>query len=244
VAESPDRKVGVLHRRRPLRPVLNGLFSSLSIAVGYAPIAFSFGLAAMQTGLHPVLVLASSVLVFAGASQFLLITLLAPGASLFAAIPTVLLMNARHLFYGPALLARFTHPDARLASPLLAFGLTDEVFAAAMSQLDRIAPTQKERWYLGLQLGAYIAWVGGTALGVVLTSSFQDPPVLVREGLSFILPALFFVLLLELNIRRHRTVILATVLACALLMMVLPAHHALALAMVIGALLNLRRHDA
>jgi len=198
----------------------------------------------MQAGLHPIIVLASSVLVFAGASQFLLITLLAPGASLLAAIPTVLLMNARHLFYGPALLARFTHPGHRLASPLLAFGLTDEVFAAAMSQMERIAPAEKERWYLGLQLGAYLAWVGGTVLGVMLTSSFQDPPVLVREGLSFILPALFVALLLELDVRRYQSVISATALACALLMVVLPSHHALALAMVIGATLSLRRHVA
>jgi len=223
---------------------LRGLLASLSIAVGYLPIAFSFGLAAMQAGLSPVVVVASSVLVFAGASQFLLITLLAPGASLLAAIPTVLLMNARHLFYGPALLARFTHPGHRLAPPLLAFGLTDEVFATAMSQLERIAPAQKEHWYLGLQSGAYAAWVGGTVLGVLLTSSFQNPPVFVREGLSFILPALFFVLLLELNVRRHQTVILGTALACAGLMIFLPIHHALALSMVIGAALNLRSHVA
>jgi len=227
-----------------LRPLLNGLLASLSIAAGYLPIAFSFGLAAMQSGLHPGIVIATSVLVFAGASQFLLITLLAPGASLLSAIPTVLLMNARHLFYGPALLARFTHARPRLASPLLAFGLTDEVFAAAMSQLQRIAPAEKELWYLGLQLGAYAAWVGGTVLGVVLNSSFQDPPVLVREGLLFILPALFFALLLELDLRRYRSVLLATALACALLMAFLPIHHALALSMVLGAGLNLRRHVA
>jgi len=230
-----------------LRPFFHGLVSSLSIAVGYGPIAFSFGLAAMQAGLHPLVVIASSVLVFAGASQFLLITLLAPGASLLGAIPTVLLMNARHLFYGPALLARFTHSRRsrqQLASPLLAFGLTDEVFAAAMSQLPRIAPAQQERWYLGLQLGAYAAWVGGTVLGVALDSSFQDPPVWVHEGLSFILPALFFALLLELDVRRYRFVILGTALACALLMVFLPPHHALVLAMVAGATLNLRRHVA
>jgi len=189
-----------------------------------------------------VVVVACSVLIFAGASQFLLITLLAPGASLLSAIPTVLLMNARHLFYGPALLAQFTRARHRLASPLLAFGLTDEVFAAAMNRLERIAPAEKERWYLGLQLGAYLAWVGGTVLGVLLTSSFQDPPVLVREALSFILPALFCVLLLELDIKRYQTVILGTALVCAWMMMVLPPHHALALAMVIGATLNLRRH--
>jgi len=227
-----------------LRPLFNGLAASLSIVVGYLPIAFSFGLAAMQAGLHPLVVIASSVVVYAGASQFLLITLLAPGANVLAAIPTVLLMNARHLFYGPALLARLPRKDRQLVSPALAFGLTDEVFATAMSQLERIAPAQKEVWYLGLQIGAYAAWVGGTVLGVVLNASFQDPPVFIREALSFILPALFFALLLELDLRRYRSVILGTVLACAVLMALLPAHHALALAMVAGAALNLRRHVA
>jgi len=228
----------------PLRPLFNGLAASLSIVVGYLPIAFSFGLAAMQAGLSPLIVIASSVVVYAGASQFLLITLLAPGANVLAAIPTVLLMNARHLFYGPALLARLPRQDRQLATPALAFGLTDEVFATAMSQLERIAPAQKEVWYLGVQIGAYAAWVGGTVLGVVLNASFQDPPVFVREALSFILPALFFALLLEIDVRRYQSVILATALVCALLMVWLPAHHALALAMVAGAAFNLRRHVA
>jgi len=228
----------------PLRPLFNGLAASLSIVVGYLPIAFSFGLAAMQAGLDPLVVAASSVVVYAGASQFLLITLLAPGANVLAAIPTVLLMNARHVFYGPALLARLPHKHRQLPTPALAFGLTDEVFATAMSQLERIAPAQKEAWYLGLQIGAYAAWVGGTVLGVMLHTRFQDPPVFIREALSFILPALFFALLLEIDLRRYRSVILGTACACTVLMAFLPAHHALALALLAGAALNLRRHVA
>jgi len=227
-----------------MRPVFKGLVASVSIAVGYAPIAFSFGLAATQAGLPGAMVILSSLVIYAGASQFLLIALLAPGASLLAAIPTILLMNARHLFYGPALLARFSHSTRQVATPLLAFGLTDEVFAAAMAQLQRVAPAEKERWYLGLQLGAYASWVGGTVLGVALSSSFQNPPVVVREALAFILPGLFFALLLELDLKRCGLVVLATALVCAALMLFLPAHHALALSMVVGTGLYMLRHDA
>lgn len=220
-------------------PVLRGLAASLSIAAGYLPIAFSFGLAAMQGGISPLITALTSILIYAGASQFVLIALLAPGASLLGAIPTVLLMNARHLFYGPALLDRFTQRSAQLPAPLLAFGLTDEVFATAMSKIDAVAPQDRERWHVGLQLGAYLSWVLGTLLGIALSDSFQNPPVFVREGLSFILPGLFFALLLELDLRRWHRIVLATALACILLMAWLPVHHALALAMVAGASLNL-----
>ena len=220
-------------------PIFRGLAASLSIAAGYLPIAFSFGLAAHQAGLDAHVILMSSIVIYAGASQFVLIALLAPGANLLAAIPTVLLMNARHLFYGPALLGRFTDPNNRLASPLLAFGLTDEVFAAAMNKLETIAPAEKERWYLGLQIGAYGAWVLGTLLAIVLGSEFRDPPVYLSEALSFILPGLFFALLLELNLRRWTRIVALTTIIGIVLLQFLPMHHALALAMVGGAAFNL-----
>lgn len=222
-----------------MSPLIRGLAASISIAAGYLPIAFSFGLAAHQAGLDAHIILMSSVIIYAGASQFVLIALLAPGANLLAAIPTVLLMNARHLFYGPALLGRFTNPQHRLASPLLAFGLTDEVFAAAMNKMESIAPQNQERWYLGLQIGAYAAWVLGTLLAIALGAEFRNPPVFLSEALSFILPGLFFALLLELNLSRWMRIVTLTCVIGILMLQFLPVHHALALAMVAGAAFNL-----
>lgn len=222
-----------------MRAFLSGLLASLSIVAGYLPVAFSFGLAAVQAGLSPATTLLTSIIVYAGASQFVLITLLASGAGLLTAIPTVLLMNARHLFYGPALLGRFTGQGTKTHTPLLAFGLTDEVFATAMSKLNSIAPDHREHWYLGLQLGAYSAWVSGTLLGTMLSDSFQDPPIFVREALAFVLPSLFFALLLDSGIRHSARTIVVSVAVTALLGLWLPSYHALALGMLIGALFNM-----
>ncbi|WP_435338026.1 AzlC family ABC transporter permease, partial [Acinetobacter sp. LH3_13] len=69
------------------RFMLAGLTASLSVATGYLPIAFSFGVAAVQAGLAPSIAVLASVLVYAGASQFLLISLLASGAGLWTALP-------------------------------------------------------------------------------------------------------------------------------------------------------------
>ncbi|MBT2767320.1 AzlC family ABC transporter permease [Stenotrophomonas sp. ISL-67] len=145
-----------------------------------------------------------SLVVYAGASQFLLISLLTSGAGLVTAVPAVLLMNARHALYGPALVARGSQRSSRLSSPWLAFGLTDEVFATALSRISSIPPQHRDHWLLGLQVGAYVAWVAGTAIGVVFVRDVENWPAAVREGLAFVLPALFFSLLLDTGLRRWR----------------------------------------
>ncbi len=218
-----------------MRAFTNGLLASLSIGAGYLPISFSFGLAAIQAGLSPTTSILISLVVYAGASQFMLITLLVSGAGILSAVATVLLMNARHLFYGPALLGRLTLRQDGMPAPLLAFGLTDEVFAAAMSKFDGIPAEQREKWYLGLQLGAYGAWTLGTILGATLGGGFRQLPTVVREALAFILPALFFALLLETKISRWVGTIAVTAGVTAMLLCLLPNYHALALGMLAGA---------
>lgn len=219
-----------------MRAFAKGLGSSVAIAAGYVPVAFSFGLAALNAGLSPTATLLISIVVFAGASQFVLISLLTSGVGLLTALPTVLLMNARHLFYGPAVSSRLD--PIRAPSALLSFGLTDEVFAASMSRFNDLAPTEREGWYIGMQTGAYLSWVGGTVLGVTLGSSLENPPLWVSEALSFVLPALFFVLLLEMDVKNLLRTLIATALITAVLLYVLPSHHALALAILGGTLFH------
>lgn len=182
------------------------------------------------------------MLVYAGASQFLLISLLASGAGLWTALPTVLLMNARHVLYGPALQV-VLGPRQRLATPWLAFGLTDEVFATAMSKMQGVPEAEREHWFLGLQLGAYAAWVGGTVMGVTLVGEVDRWPAAVREGLAFVLPALFFALLLEAGVLRWWRAVLTAAVVAAVLVRFIPGYHALALAILCGALAHAATAD-
>lgn len=217
------------------RPALAGLAASVSVAAGYFPVAVSYGLSAMEAGLPPLLVFLVSLLVFAGASQFLMISLLASGAGVWASVPTVLLMNARHVFYGPALQAHMPEGRSRVPGPAMAFGLTDEVFATAMGQIARVPLAQRPAWYLGLACGAYAAWLGGTAVGVLLVGQLQAWPQWLQQALGFVLPALFFSLLLDAGVLRHKSAVLVAGLAMLVLLRWLPAHHALAAAIVLGA---------
>ncbi|SDV47745.1 AzlC family ABC transporter permease [Chitinasiproducens palmae] len=219
------------------RPFATGLRDSLSIVIGYLPIAFSFGLAARNAGLSPRYAIAMSAFVYAGATQFMMVALLAAGTGVAAVAAAALMMNARHLFYGAAL--RTQLPAERIPpAPVLAFGLTDEVFATALAQFGGIPPACRARWYLGLQLGAYLAWCLGTVCGVVLGAHLDGQPAWLRDTLGAVLPALFIALLCDYVAAsgRHGWPALAASLALAVAALaVLPGHLAIIVAMLGGA---------
>lgn len=220
---------------------LRGLMDSLSIAIGYVPVAISFGLTAIHADMTPTMAILTSLLVYAGASQFILVSLVASGSAALSVIGIVLLMNLRHFFYGPALLARFGGAPRRYPMIALAAGLTDEVFAASISKLQRQAEQDRESWYLGLQLGAYTAWVGGTAAGAYFGQDWLRHSPILSQSLGFVLPALFLALLLEIrHVVAARVLLLAAIATlCALPFM--PPYGAIMTGMAAGALVGARR---
>ncbi|GAB2797656.1 AzlC family ABC transporter permease [Halomonas shantousis] len=210
-----------------------GLRASVSLMVGYAPIAFSFGVIGVQSGFSPCQTLAISAGIFAGASQFLMVAMLAAGSGTLAVLSTVLLMNLRHVFYGPALMARLQKPPRRLR-PWLAFGLTDEVFATAMAHAAR--QPLDGAWCLGLATGAYAAWVAGTGLGAGFGGQWQTGDGVISRAMAFVLPALFLALSMQAYQRRDWPIVLSALVTTVIGLAWLPAHWALLLGMLSGAL--------
>ena len=178
----------------------SGLFAALPIAMGYLPIAFSFGVAATRAGLSEAETVMLSLVIYAGAAQFLALALITSGAPLILSAFTLIAMNMRHLLYGPSLLKAAGQGASTGRAWAWAFGLTDEVFGAALGHLAR-GGRFSEPFMLGLSLGAYASWVGGTGLGAVAGGgALQDWPAL-DAGLGFMLPALFLALLLSILTR-------------------------------------------
>lgn len=180
-----------------MRDWLSGLRASLPIAVGYLPVAVAFGLAARSAGLSAFEAVFTSATVFAGASQFALVGLAGEGSASVVALATALALNVRHLLYGPVL-APLLGSCARGWQALLAFGLTDEVFATAAARLATVPEGVRHRWLLGLVTGAYGAWVAGTWLGAAGGSLLIALLPQLGPVLAFALPVLFLVLLLPL----------------------------------------------
>ena len=220
--------------------LLDGLGASLPIVMGYFPIAFSFGVAATQAGFTGVEAFALSLIIYAGASQFLALALLASGAPVLVAAFTLIAMNLRHLLYGPALLREAGEGATRRHAWAWAWGLTDEVFGQALGALAR-GQRFSEPYMFGLGLGAYVSWVSGTVVGAYAGGAALDGWPAVNAGLGFMLPALFLALLLSILNRRQVPVIVVAGAVTVIGTLALSATSGILLGMLAGAVAGVIR---
>ncbi len=160
---------------------------SLPVAMGYVPLGMVFGFLFVQAGGSWYLALLASLWLYAGASQFAMIPMLAAGLPVASLALAALVINLRHAFYGLSLLDR--QPDNRLARLYLIFALTDETYSLVTTAWPRPSPNQMVM-LAALNQGW---WVVGTLLGAWLG---QQLPVSLA-GLEFALAALFAVLTVE-----------------------------------------------
>jgi 4-azaleucine resistance transporter AzlC len=127
-----------------------------------------------------------SLLVFAGAAQFVAVPMLAAGASPLAIVLTTYVVNMRHYLMAATLAPAFRgFPRAWLA--LVAHWINDESFAVAVALRNPPDP-----WvYLGSAAAVAGAFLGGVLVGTQLGGLVADPA---RWGLDFAFPAVFLAL--------------------------------------------------
>ncbi|MBN1834232.1 MAG: AzlC family ABC transporter permease [Spirochaetales bacterium] len=161
------------------------------MALGYLPVALTFGVLARQTGLTPAEAAGMSAWVYAGASQFLALRMIAAAASPLQIILATFILNFRHLMMGASLARRLAARRGTAAA--LSYWVTDETFVVASIRLAPGAETKlTARTFLALGLIAYVSWVGGTLAGALLARWI---PTAVMGSLSIGLYALFIALL-------------------------------------------------
>ncbi|MFO6299113.1 AzlC family ABC transporter permease [Rahnella selenatireducens] len=192
-----------------------GITDSLPIVMGYLPIAFAFGLSAVKLGFTPAESLLFSILIYAGASQFVITALLSAGMSLWVSALTVMAMDVRHVLYGPSLRNRIVGKLSGKKTALWAFGLTDEVFAAATAKLVRDKRSWSENWMCGIALSSWLSWVFGTAIGALFGNGPLENYPAIEAALGFMLPALFMSFLLA-AFKRQQSMVFVASLAGAL----------------------------
>jgi len=190
--------------------LLYGLRQSLTIVIGYAPVAVTFGILATQFGLTFWEAGLMSFFVFAGASQFIAIEMIHQGATVWMICLTTLILNIRHMLMSLSVVPFF--PKRTLSWSLaLAQGLTDETFVLNTRVLkDVVGEENRRRVMLGINLGAFASWVVFTLLGGVIGKWL---PVQF-SGFQFALLALFIILTVtSLTKKNAMTYLLAALLA-------------------------------
>ncbi|MGI8780617.1 MAG: AzlC family ABC transporter permease [Solirubrobacteraceae bacterium] len=148
--------------------------------------AVTFGILARDAGMGWLAPLVFSVTTFAGSAQIAAASVLDTAGGVTAAVIAALLLNLRYLPIGlsvaPAL--RGSIPRRVLEAQLA----VDEAWAIA-----HVGDGRYDRDRLvGAGVIVFVAWVGGTGLGVLGGSVLGDPAAL---GLDVLSPALFLALL-------------------------------------------------
>lgn len=163
---------------------------TIPVMTGYLFLGFAFGLLMHTKGYHAGWSIIMSIFIYAGAMQFVAANLLTSAFNPISAFFITLIINARHLFYGIAMLANFRAAEKK--KPYLVFGLTDETFSILCSTQAPAGVNQV--WFMFfVTLLNQIYWIVGSALGGMLGTviSFNS------QGIEFVMTALFVVIFIN-----------------------------------------------
>lgn len=176
---------------RSSKALRKGLSSAAPIAIGYVPIAIAFGVIARQAGLPFVETVLMSMMVFAGASQFMAVQMATAGALGMEIIVATLVLNFRHFVMSLSLMDRLRNAPL-LTKAGLSFGITDETFAVASMDEQGQGTRLHPAYMAGLILLAYGSWVFGTVIGALFA---QVIPPAISDSMNIALYAMFIGLL-------------------------------------------------
>jgi len=182
------------------------LVEAATIGLTTGAYGISFGALSVTAGLSVWQTMALSALMFTGASQFAMVSVLAGGGSAVAAVAGSALLGLRNLFYGLRM-RQILQPSPALSLPAAHLTI-DESTAMALAHYDRPVPRPALAfWSTGLSV--FVLWNTGSLIGALGASSIGDPQ---RWGLDAAVPAAFLALLWP-QITSHRLLGVAIVSA-------------------------------
>lgn len=173
---------------------------TIPILAGFLFLGISYGLYATAAGFdfwYPILM---AVVIFGGSLEFVAVEMLlgifAPAQTLIMA----LMIQARHLFYGIAMLEKYKGTGWKKF--YLIYGMCDESFSINCSA--EIPEDVDKGWFMFfVTLLNQLYWVCGTAVGAVLGAVISFD----LDGLAFVMTAMFVVIFLDqwLKEKKHYT---------------------------------------
>lgn len=163
---------------------------TIPIMAGYIFLGIPFGLLAVSQGFSPLFAILMSVIIYSGAIQYAAIDVFLASFNPMNAIILTLMVGARHIFYGIAMLTKFSKLDSKKYYTI--FGLTDETFSVLVS-IDIPENLSRDWVYFFITLLNQIYWVSGTVIGILLGSMIT----INLEGIDFVLTALFITIFVD-----------------------------------------------
>ena len=188
-----------------------GLYDALPIALGYFSVSLAFGMIAVTArGLKIWAPILTSFTNFTGTGQFVGIDMIWGMKSFYEIALTLFVINARYILMSLSLSQRLEKKITMWQRLIIAFGNTDEVFAVAMSDGQKL----NYKYMLGLILGSFAGWMSGTIAGSVLGDFMPQSFV---SAMGIMLYAMFIAIVVppaKQNIAVVITIFISAVMSC------------------------------
>ena len=163
---------------------------TLPVLCGYLFLGIAFGLLLSNAGYGAPWALFSSIFIYAGSIQFVLVNFLSGGFSLLTVAFMTLLINSRHIFYGLTFIEKFQSMGKRY--PYMIFSLTDETYSLLCSMKVPEEFPEEDVFFL-VSLSDQCYWVLGSVLGALTGQLLPFD----TTGVDFAMTALFVVIFTE-----------------------------------------------
>ena len=173
------------------------IIKSVPIMCSYFFVSMAYGMMMQEAGFAWYYSLFTSLNVYTGAFQFVLITFLSRGASFLTIAVTALLMNSRQIFYSISFVEDFKRMGCRL--PYMIHTMTDDTYAVNCT----VKEQGKERYDMMFYVAviARVSWMVGAVAGGAVGQLIPFK----LEGIDFCMTALFIIIFIDQweNTKRH-----------------------------------------
>lgn len=181
---------------------------TIPIFTGFWFLGLTYGIYMNVSGFSFWYPMIMSVTIFAGSMEFITVNMLLGAFNPIQALAMALMINARHLFYGIAMLDKYKGTGWKKI--YLIFGMCDESFS--INYTANISDDVDKGWFMFFVTALnHFYWFFGATLGGICGSLIKFN----TQGLDFVMTAMFVVIFLEqwLKDKKHINSIIGIVMS-------------------------------
>lgn len=183
-----------------------GIEDGIPIGLGYLSVSFTFGMMAVSNGVPVEVAVLISLTNVTSAGQFSGLSLILAHGSYIELALSQFIINLRYALMSLSLTQKVDHRMKTHERAMIAYGVTDEIFALASSTYERVG-----KWYMaGLIAFPVACWTLGTFLGGAASTLLPED---IRGALGIAIYGMFLAIILPpaKKLRSVRIVLLLSI---------------------------------
>lgn len=166
-----------------------GLQDGIPIGLGYLSVSFTFGMMAVANGIPLEVAVLISLTNLTSAGQFAGLELILVAGSYIEMALTQLIINLRYALMSLSLSQKVDSSFSTMDRCMIAYGVTDEIFALASAQEGKVG----KRYMAGLILLPVFCWTLGTFIGGAASTLL---PASIRSAMGIAIYGMFLAIII------------------------------------------------